>query len=213
MELLDIHSHHWSGNPCRTILNIRFLKDDFALEPGRFYSLGVHPWEVELENRIDWELFEELAGNPQVLAIGECGLDKQVHAEDMQAQERVFSRQLAIAEKLRKPLLIHNVKSTGIIELLKRSSLNDVPWIQHGFRGKPELAREMLRAGFYLSFGARYNEDSLRTVPLDRLFLETDDSMTDICEIYVNAAHVLGITVKELTEQVQSTIRKVFFNG
>lgn len=213
MEIVDIHSHHLSGDPRRAILNIRFLKDDFVLEPGRFYSLGVHPWEVELENQIDWRLFEELAGNARVLAVGECGLDKQVHAEWMPAQERIFLRQLAIAERLKKPVVIHNVKSTGVIERLKRNSPDTIPYIQHGFRGKPQLALEMLRAGFYLSFGARYNEEALRVMPLDRLFLETDDSATDICEIYKKAADVMGIAVEKLTEQVRCNIKKVFFKG
>ena len=105
MKLLDIHSHHLSEDPFRAILNIRFPKDKFFPEAGRFYSVGVHPWEVTLENRIDWTLFEELAGHPQVLAIGECGMDKHVYPELLMAQERIFSRQLAVAEKLGKPVL------------------------------------------------------------------------------------------------------------
>ena len=185
MKLLDIHSHHLSEDPFRAILNIRFPKDKFFPEAGRFYSVGVHPWEVTLENRIDWTL----------------------------AQERIFSRQLAVAEKLGKPVLIHNVKSTGIIGLLKKNASGHIPWIQHGFRGKPELALEMLRSGFYLSLGIRYNEDSLRVIPLDRLFLETDDSETDICQVYERAARTLGISVIKLTEQIQHNIKKVFFNG
>ena len=213
MKLLDIHSHHLSEDPFRAILNIRFPKDKFFPEAGRFYSVGVHPWEVTLENRIDWTLFEELAGHPQVPAIGECGMDKHVYPELLMAQERIFSRQLAVAEKLGKPVLIHNVKSTGIIGLLKKNTSGHIPWIQHGFRGKPELALEMLRSGFYLSLGIRYNEDSLRVIPLDRLFLETDDSETDICQVYERAARTLGISVIKLTEQIQHNIKKVFFNG
>ena len=213
MKLLDIHSHHLSEDPFRAILNIRFPKDKFFPEAGRCYSVCVHPWEVTLENRIDWTLFEELAGHPQVLAIGECGMDKHVYPELLMAQERIFSRQLAVAEKLGKPVLIHNVKSTGIIGLLKKNASGHIPWIQHGFRGKPELALEMLRSGFYLSLGIRYNEDSLRVIPLDRLFLETDDSETDICQVYERAARTLGISVIKLTEQIQHNIKKVFFNG
>lgn len=213
MELLDIHSHRLSEDSFRAILNIRFPEEEFLPEAGRFYSVGVHPWDVTLEERIDWTLLEELAGHPQVLAIGECGMDKQVHAELLAAQERIFLRQLAIAERLGKPVLIHNVKSTGIIGSLKRSASGNIPWIQHGFRGKPELALEMLRSGFYLSLGVRYNEEALRAIPLDRLFLETDDSGTDICRVYEKAAHVLGISVAELMEQIQHNIKKVFFNG
>lgn len=212
MELLDIHSHHFSGNSSQAILNVRFLKEDFSPKAGQFYSIGVHPWEVELEERIDWKRFEELAGHPQVLAVGECGLDKYVHKELFPAQERIFSRQLEIAERLQKPVLIHNVKSTAAIDSMKERYSHAVPWIQHGFRGKPELALQMVRSGFYLSFGSCFNEESLRKTPLDRLFLETDDSKADIREIYERAACTLGISVEELTEHVQYTIKKVFFN-
>lgn len=212
MELLDIHSHHVPGKDFRAIRNIRFLKEEFSPEPGQYYSIGVHPWEVGLEEQIDWDLFEKLAGHPQVLAIGECGIDRHVHVELLQAQERIFLQQLAVAEKQGKPVLIHNVKSTGMIETIKKQFVSTIPWIQHGFRGKPELALEMLRSGFYLSFGVRYNEESLRAVPLDRMFLETDDSETDIREVYEKAARTLGISVEKLTGQVQRTIKKVFFN-
>lgn len=213
MELFDIHTHHSSANPFREILNIRFLKEKVAFEPGRFYSLGVHPWEAELEERIDWTLFEELARNPQVLAVGECGLDRLVHAERMSAQERIFLRQLTIAERVNKPLLIHNVKSTGTIELFKKNSLSTVPWIQHGFRGKPQLAGELLRAGFYLSFGVNFHADALRAMPPGSFFFETDDSETDIREVYERAARTLDIPMEKLAEQVQRTIKKVFFKS
>lgn len=213
MELFDIHTHHSSANPFREILNIRFLKEKVAFEPGRFYSLGVHPWEAELEERIDWRLFEELVRNPQVLAVGECGLDRLVHAERMSAQERIFLRQLTIAERVNKPLLIHNVKSTGTIELFKKNSLSTVPWIQHGFRGKPQLAGELLRAGFYLSFGVNFHADALRAMPSGSFFFETDDSETDIREVYERAARTLDIPMEKLAEQVQRTIKKVFFKS
>ena len=115
MELLDIHTHHLAESTFSAIKNIRFLNEEFSPEPGRYYSIGIHPWDVELEDEIDWGLFEELAMHPQVLAVGECGIDKLVHKELLPAQERIFLRQLGIAERLLKPVLIHNVKSTEII--------------------------------------------------------------------------------------------------
>jgi putative tatD-related DNAse protein len=212
MELLDIHTHHLAESTFSAIKNIRFLKEEFSPEPGRYYSIGIHPWDVELEDEIDWGLFEELAMHPQVLAVGECGIDKLVHKELLPAQERIFLRQLGIAERLLKPVLIHNVKSTEIISLMKGRSPGLVPWILHGFRGKEPLALQLIRHGFYLSFGARYNEDTLRAVPLDRLFLETDDAETDIHEIYKKVADTLNMSVGELTERVQRNIKNVFFN-
>lgn len=151
MELLDIHTHHLAESTFSAIKNIRFLNEEFSPEPGRYYSIGIHPWDVELEDEIDWGLFEELAMHPQVLAVGECGIDKLVHKELLPAQECIFLRQLGIAERLLKPVLIHNVKSTEIISLMKGRSPGLIPWILHGFRGKEPLALQLIRHGFYLS--------------------------------------------------------------
>lgn len=212
MELLDIHTHHSAENPSLVIKNIRFLREEFRPEPGQYYSIGIHPWDVEPEDEIDWGMFERLAAHPQILAIGECGLDKHVHKELFPAQERIFLRQLGVAEYLQKPVLIHNVKSTEVIGVMKDRCPNVTSWILHGFRGKAPLALQLVRHGFYLSFGDRYNEDALRVVPLDRLFLETDDSDVDIHETYKKVADTLNMSVEELTARIQYNIKNVFFN-
>lgn len=212
MELLDIHSHRVPGATSQAIINIRFLKEEFLPKEGQYYSIGIHPWDVALKEQIDWDLFDRLAAHPQVVAIGECGIDKCVHKELLLDQETIFSRQLRVAGRLYKPILIHNVRSSGLIISIKDCIASSTPWIQHGFRGKAAQAVQLVSSGFYLSFGALYNEEALRIVPLDKLFFETDDCDIDIHEIYKKAACALEMPVGELVGRVQCNIKKVFFN-
>lgn len=213
MELpLDIHTHRTPEVPSQAIVNIRF-PEPFHPEPGGYYSLGIHPWDVHLfdETQVDWKLFTELAAHPQVLAIGECGMDKKVNREFMPRQERIFSRQVLIAMELHKPIIVHNVRSAGILRLCKEFSNFRSAWIQHGFRGNEVAASRARDYRFILSFGSRYNEEALRSVPLDELLLETDDSGADIHEVYRCAAETLGMPVEELTARVQQNIQRMFF--
>lgn len=213
MELpLDIHTHRTPEMPSQAIVNIRF-PELFHPEPGGYYSLGIHPWDVHLfdETQVDWKLFAKLAALPQVLAIGECGMDKKVNRELMLRQERIFSRQVLIARELHKPIIVHNVRSSGILRLCKEYSNFRPAWIQHGFRGNQAEASRAWDHRFILSFGPRYHEEALRFVPLDELLLETDDSGVDIHEVYRRAAETLGMPVEELTARVQQNIQRMFF--
>lgn len=213
MELpLDIHTHRTPKVPSQAIVNIRF-PEPFHPVPGGYYSVGIHPWDVHLfdETQIDWKLFAQWASHPQVLAIGECGMDKKVHKDLLLRQERIFSRQVLIALEVKKPIIVHNVRAAGCLRLCKEYSNFHLPWIQHGFRGGQAVASRTVDHGFILSFGPRYDEEALRFVPLNELLLETDDSDVDIHEVYRRAAETRCIPVEELTAQVQQNIQRMFF--
>jgi TatD DNase family protein len=75
------------------------------------------------------------------------------------------------------------VKAYSEIMALKRELRPMQPWIIHGFRGKPELARQLLCADFYISLGERFNPAAAAVIPADRLLVETDDSTMPIAEI------------------------------
>lgn len=214
MELpLDIHTHRAPEVPSQAIVNIRF-PEPFCPEPGRYYSLGIHPWDVHLidEELLDWDLFTKQAAHPQVLAIGECGMDKKVNKDLLLRQECIFSEQLRIARRLQKPIIVHNVRSSGFLRLSKDYSNFSFPWIQHGFRGSAQEASRAWDYRFILSFGPKYDEEALRSVSLDRLLLETDDSGVDIHEVYRRVAATLEMPVEELIARVQQNIQRVFFN-
>ena len=113
-------------------------------------------------------------------------------------QETLFGRQARLADEAGKPMVIHLVKAVDELLRLRRRFVPRVPWVIHGFRGKAPLAQELLRHGFYLSFGERYRADALRTIPAGRLFAETDESALPIGLIAENLARDRGDDPDEL---------------
>ena len=71
-------------------------------------------------------------------------------------------------------------------------------WIIHGFRGKPQLAKQLLRAGFYLSYGEHFNAESVKITPLGKLMIETDESTKDIADIYQAISDIKSIDIDQL---------------
>lgn len=209
MRILDIHTHHLPPQACRAIVNVEPVS--FSPRQGYYYSVGLHPWHLpEDGTTIDWEAFEEIVCHPQVLAIGEAGLDKMTGAP-YALQEDVFRRQIDIASSLRKPLIIHCVRSYNEVMAIRKSTKAETPWIIHGFRGKKELACQLTGQGIYLSFGFRFQEGSLCATSLDMMFLETDDSPADIQTLYDLVACRRSLTVNSLTKRIQENIGRVFF--
>jgi TatD DNase family protein len=155
--------------------------------------------------------------DPNLLGIGECGLDKTIDI-DLTMQLAVFNSQIELAEKSGKPLIIHCVRAYNALSQCKKNSRSALPWIIHGFTGKPELARQLIRQGFYLSFGTAllhgkdYVCKVLAEMPVDKLFLETDAAEICITDIYVAAAKVLGLDLETLQQQLLSNFQRVFLH-
>ena len=154
---------------------------------------------------------EQLLTDNRFIAIGEAGLDKLCDTP-WELQMQAFRLQAELADRLNLPLIIHAVKAHNEIMQLKMQLKARNTWIIHGFRGKPELANQYLQAGFYLSFGERYNVQSLLAVSSSRLLFETDDSQHSILDIYQQAAPILSLSAHELLTQTMQNIDKVFFN-
>ena len=132
-------------------------------------------------------------------------------------QLRVFKRHIEIANLANKPIIIHCVRAFQELTTLKQISKNSIPWIIHGFRGSAEIAKSLVAQGVYISFGrllTRRNypgwskvANALESVPLNRLFLETDDTETPnskIEEVYEVVAEIKGIPLSVLIDGIYS---------
>ena len=205
--LLDLHTHRPPSQPGRALVCNDPLS--FVPQPGGCYSVGIHPWHVAEATEATWQALEEAASRSCVWAIGEAGLDKCTDAP-LEQQLLAFRRQALLAESCRKPLILHVVKAVAELLQLKRQIRPAVPWIIHGFRGKAALAEQLLRHGFSLSFGEHYHEEALRCTPLHRLFLETDESLVPIEELYRRAASVRGMEADQLMAAIQDNLRTLF---
>ncbi len=187
--------------------------DGFDVPPGNQYcSMGLHPWYLG-EVSAQMALLAHYARHRQVLAIGECGLDK-ICTTPWALQLEAFRQQIALAEQLKKPLIVHCVRAyTEIMALLKTVV---VPVIIHGFQKKPELAAALLGQGFYLSFGKALLENkaqaaaSLAATTADRFFLETDHAALPIRRIYEAASEIRKTGPDELILQLQKNFKTVF---
>lgn len=194
IRCLDIHTHHIAPQPEGVIA---VSPESFFPMDGQLYSLGIHPWDTLKEpTPTEWEKFERIAGQPEIVAVGECGIDK-IKGGPLFLQLLVMKKQIEISEKLQKPLIIHDVKSHDIIVGLKRNLKPTQKWLIHGFRGKPTVARMMTDAGIYLSFGEKFNPETLKTVSQDKMLAETDESKLSIEEIIENINMVLETDIKE----------------
>lgn len=196
---VDIHTHNIFSSNALAIRNITLLEaESFLLEQEKgLFSIGLHPWYADTFSAELFKKLEIYAADKRCVAIGECGLDKNSKV-GFAHQVFVFNKQIRLSDKLQKPIIIHCVKSYDILFDLKKALRPKQLWIIHGFRGKPELAKQALKLGIALSFGERYNEESVRVTPLDKLFIETDESKLPIEEIYQGIAKIKGCETKEL---------------
>lgn len=188
--IVDIHTH----NPYTTAQTIE--------------TVGIHPWHA-LEG--DISAVEQQARYAD--AIGEIGLD---YACDTPRalQESVFRAQLAIAERLQKPVVLHSVRAfEDTMRIVGNFRLTAV--IFHGFIGSKEQAQRAINEGYYLSFGdctfrSRKTIEALLSTPLTHLFIETDESATPIEDIYEKIASMRSITVDELTVATEKNYNLIF---
>ncbi|UYV81511.1 hypothetical protein LAZ67_20001391, partial [Cordylochernes scorpioides] len=150
-----------------------------------FVASGVHPhdaksWTPEVEREL-----RELAFNPEVVAIGQCGLDYHRNFSPPEDQLRAFDRQVALACELGKPLVLHEREAHGpLMEVLARHGSKLPKLVMHGFTGSRDLARRYVAMGCYVGLSGYLwkdkSEDGVRRVleegviPLDHLLLESD---------------------------------------
>jgi TatD DNase family protein len=155
---------------------------------GVYGIVGLHPTEVTPTNRFNTEDFETLVAHPKVVGVGECGIDvyrlePELKDEYLKIQEEDFRKQIALAVKYDKPIMIHARESYGmILSILKDCFKVYGPKLRgnaHFFAGSVEEAQAFLDLGFTVSFTgvitfAKQYEELVRYVPLERMLSETD---------------------------------------
>lgn len=150
---------------------------------GIFASVGIHPNEAAEATEADWAAVVDLASRPEVVAIGETGLDRYWDRTPFAVQQEWFGRHLELASRLDRPVVIHGRDCAGDLIGQLRSLGRPVAGVQHSFTGTWDDARAFLDLGLHLSFAGMvtYTNKSLDVlrevaarVPLDRLLVETD---------------------------------------
>lgn len=213
MDFFNFHTHQFTNHSDILELVNQYPQEFDASIP--YYSIGIHPWYIKedrLEN--DLKIIEEKLQTKNCLALGECGLDKRVEIP-LELQIQVFEKQLALAEKYNKPVVIHCVAAFQEIIAIKKKMKISVPMIVHGFSKNSQIAEQLIAAGFYISFGKYLLKnpslkDVFQNIPNDRFFLETDTIDESIQQVYNLAAAYKNSTVKELQEILKRNFERVF---
>lgn len=205
--ITNFHSHDTDATQAIISMDV----NNFNPQYGKTYSVGIHPWHIG----DDWQelvkQLEEAAQHQLVVAIGETGLDS-LKGVPLDWQMKVMQAHIDIAAATGKPLIIHCVRTSQQILKLWRDNpeAHNVAWVIHGFRGNENVARELLEAGFYLSFGSKHNEQALDATPLDRLLVETDDEPSaGIDQVLKDVAKVKQCSTRRLRKQVRRTALKI----
>jgi TatD DNase family protein len=217
MCYIDIHTHKTYSEPdLITVQNLFPGEDCKTYQKNHYYSAGLHPWYIqtaEVNNRMLLQV-EQAVQQDQVIFVGECGLDR-ICGTDQQEQKRVFEKQIELAVRVQKPLLIHCVKTCNEMLEFRKKNLTENPWILHGFRGPVQLAMQLEKFGFLFSFGKalleknKKTEEAFRRLPLNKIFLETDAFSGAIREIYKKASEIRNIDIVLLAESLRENFNRL----
>lgn len=213
---INIHTHRYQGSTHHLeFVNHSIGHEQYPILPSTI-SAGLHPWYITEETLSHQKVvLQTVAGQPKVKMIGECGLDR-LCATEWSLQEQAFSFQIELANHLQKPLVIHCVKAySEVLYHLKRQN-NQVPVIFHGFNKNVNLALSLVEKGYYLSFGKALRQpaiqNTLRLLPLQQFFLETDDADLPIETVYDWARSTLSISLAELHERLHQNLHNINCN-
>ena len=213
MQYFNLHTHQFT-NDAEILELVNQYPQEFDAAISN-YSIGIHPLFID-ENRLesDFQILEQKISSPACLAIGECGLDKR-SVTAFETQLKVLERQLLLAEKFQKPVVIHCVLAfQELVEMKNRLKIT-TPIIIHGFSKKEQLAKQLLNNGFYFSFGKNLLrnpelENVFVNIPENRFFLETDMVEEGIREVYALAAKYKKISIEALQQLISENVKTVF---
>lgn len=217
MSYFNVHTHRKPKSNAEICIRNAYLNPALKLPINYYVSAGLHPWFVHRYTRE--ELLSKLQlflSEPNVLAVGEIGLDKLTPHFELQKQ--YFELQLALANEYQKPVIIHNVKAAQELRTLFIKYNNDI--VLHGFTGGIELWKQLNTQGkTHVSLGQNVFKPSkhliglIQQIPIEFLFAETDQSSISIEKIYQEIAKIRSISMEELQAQIALNFNRVFLKN
>lgn len=205
MILFDFHHHNRENT-----YGIYNLEPKEIVTEKKF-SVGIHPKDIDENWEENFEKIKEISLLPNCVAIGECGLDGLISVNE-NLQKEVFEKHILWANQIKKPVIIHCVKR--FYEIIPFQKTAKIPLVIHGFNKKKTIADEMLKHGFYLSFGKSVLhslslQSILKEFPLEKIFLETDDANFNIKELYQKTAEIKGISIENLHNKILKNLESL----
>lgn len=192
-------------------------------------SCGEHP--LHKSDSVDAELLAKLAAIPEVVAVGETGLDYFYNPETKLSQQDGFVKHISVARQLAKPLIIHTRDARAdTIALMKAHNAEAAGGVLHCFTENYEMAKAALDLGFYISISgimtfrnAAELRDVVRKLPLDRLLIETDapylapvphrgktNQPAYVTDVAAAMAELKDVSITELARQTTANFYQLF---
>ena len=203
--------------------------------PDVVCSAGVHPHEAGEEGQESPDRLLELAELPEVVGIGETGLDYYYEHSPRAAQQRSFRAHIEAARQSRLPLIVHarDADEDTVAILKEEHAKGNFPGVIHCFTAGPQLAEAALEIGFYISLAgivtfknAEALRETTRRVPLDRLLVETDSPFlapvpkrgkpnepSYVVHTAAYLAEMLGVSEDELAERTTANFDALFWKA
>ena len=216
LKFIDIHTH--TEESSENLLQIINLNLESPCPEQGFYNYGIHPWaldDADFQAKKALQTLEEKLKLPQVLALGEAGLDK-MHKASFERQIELFERQIELSEACQKPMILHDVRSHNEIIALRKKHKAQQPWIVHGFSGTEQDIKQLIGQGIFLSVGEsllhpeRKIHKSFKFIDLDYLFLETDMAEIEVEKVYEAAAKLLEMDLSDLQTRIFANFARFF---
>ncbi len=196
-----------------------------------FATVGIHPSETAALDEQKFEWLEEQASKPKVVAIGEIGLDYYWKEPDKEIQKQWFIRQLQLAKKIQKPVIIHSRDAASdTLSILQSKEAEDISGVIHCFSYTKETAKILLEKGYYFGIGgvvtfsnAKKLVEAVEYLPLDKILLETDspylapvpnrgkrNSSLNIPYIAEKIAEIKKVSYDTVVEQTNKNAKELF---
>jgi TatD DNase family protein len=215
MSFINLHTHFYPLSEDETaIVNITSSQIPNSTR-SIFYSAGIHPWFLTAENaQSSLSTLDSLLRTGNLIAIGETGYDL-LRGAEIVLQDKIFNDVVSLSEFFHKPLIIHCVKAWEQLLKIRKLRKPKQTWILHGFQGNTVVAHQMLKHEIRLSFGVNLlNNKKLQlafaAVPIDLLFLETDNHNFDIKSLYIHAAAIRSMETNMLKQKLFHNFEQIF---
>ena len=217
-------------NPSVTAENAKKVLAMAEKYPFFFAAVGVHPENCAHYDEGELAQLHELAQHPKCVAIGEIGLDYYWEENPpREFQQRVFREQMALARELHLPVIVHD-REAHADSLAVVKEFPEVKGVFHCYSGSAEIAKELLKLGWMISFtgvvtykNARKTVEAAEVVPLDRLMIETDapymspvpkrgtrNDSRNLIYIAEKLAEIKGVSTEELIRITEENAKHFF---
>ena len=199
-----------------------------------YAAVGCHPHDTKFMDDDTMSIFQEMAKNDKVIAIGEIGLDYYYDNSDRDIQRKWFREQIRLAKELDLPYIVHDRDAhEDILKIMKEEHYDGARGILHCYSGSVELSKEFIKLGFYISLAgpvtfekARVPKLVAKETPFDRLLIETDSPYLTphpyrgkrnepkyVRYVAEEIANIRNVSVDEVAQKTKENFKRLFGGG